>query len=255
MGGFTWMIGMAAMLVVILIAAMILAFVLAAGERRREQKDPTSLVRVTQIVAVVWAGVSAVGALVTLLFILLSPTVSITMPIQSFWPELPSQVRAEPTEATRVSGGFDSVTLDVAGLNPAARITWAISQVAAWLVPASIAALVAVACSHLLSGRGFAPVVARMASVAAVCVTAGGTLAQVFGDIAGSVASSQVFEVTGRSWKDIPGIEDPFAAWVPQANLLITFPFWPIAAGLGLAALAAFFRYGSRLQRDVTGLI
>lgn len=141
------MIGMAAMLVVILIAAMILAFVLAAGERRREQKDPTSLVRVTQIVAVVWAGVSAVGALVTLLFILLSPTVSITMPIQSFWPELPSQVRAEPTEATRVSGGFDSVTLDVAGLNPAARITWAISQVAAWLVPASIAALVAVACS------------------------------------------------------------------------------------------------------------
>lgn len=243
------------MVTVILIGVLILGAALAAVEKRRTSSDPTSLIRVTQVIAIVWAGVSAVGALVTLLVILLSPTVSITMPITQFWPELPSYVRADPAEATRVGGGFESVTIDVDGLSVGARITWAIAQTAAWLMPASIAVLVAVACGHLLSGRGFAPVIARMASVSAVAVTAGGVLAQVFGDVAGSMASWEVFAPTGRHWQEIRGIEDPFAAWVPEPTVLVTFPFWPIAAGLGLAALAAFFRYGSRLQRDVTGLV
>ena len=74
------------MVTVILIGVLILGAALAAVEKRRTSSDPTSLIRVTQVIAIVWAGVSAVGALVTLLVILLSPTVSITMPITPFWP-------------------------------------------------------------------------------------------------------------------------------------------------------------------------
>jgi len=46
-----------------------------------------------------------------------------------------------------------------------------------------------------------------------------------------------------------------FAAWLPQPGFGIEFPLWPIAAGLAFTALAAIFRYGSRLQRDTEGLV
>jgi hypothetical protein len=69
------------------------------------------------------------------------------------------------------------------------------------------------------------------------------------------MASEQVFTREGGSWQDMPGIEDPFTAWIPQSTFAIAFPFWPIAAGLGLAVLAVILRHGSRLQSDVKGLV
>ncbi len=36
---------------------------------------------------------------------------------------------------------------------------------------------------------------------------------------------------------------------------LFVLPFWPIAAGLAFAALAANLRHGSTLQRDTGGLV
>ena len=40
-----------------------------------------------------------------------------------------------------------------------------------------------------------------------------------------------------------------------KPGMRIELPFWPIAAGLGFAALAAIFRYGAKLQHDQEGLI
>lgn len=252
---FGWMTSIAAILIVMLIVGVIAAFIVAVVRRRGATDDPTSLVRITRVIAILWAAISVVGAIAMLLVLLLAPTVSITMPIARFWPQLPDHVVVEGPEATRVSGGFDSVTLDIDGLSTGARVTWAISQTVSWLVPGSIALLAAVACTHVLSGRAFAPVVARMASLAAMVVAGGGVLAQVIGDIAGSIASEQVFAREGGSWQEMPGIEDPFSAWIPQSTLVINFPFWPIAAGLGLAVLSVILRHGSRLQNDVKGLV
>jgi len=74
-------------------------------------------------------------------------------------------------------------------------------------------------------------------------------------DIGGSMAASELLQITGGSYAEVAGIEDVFDAWLPQPNFVLELPVWPIAAGLAFAALAAVFRYGSRLQRDTEGLV
>ena len=245
----------AAVLAVLLIVATIVVFAFAAARRGRSGDDAAPLVRVTRLVGVVWLVFAAIGALANLLIPLLSPAVSITMPIQEFWPQLPSTVDLQ-TEATRVAGGFTTVTLAVEGLSPVARVLWAISQMVAWAIPGVVALFVVVACSRLLAGAAFAPVVAKMAATTGAVVAFGGVAAQVMGDIAGSIASTQLFGSKGGSWEgDYAGIDNVFDAWVPAATVQISFPFWPIAVGLGFAVLAAVLRSGSRLQHDVKGLV
>ncbi|WP_405372166.1 MULTISPECIES: hypothetical protein [unclassified Microbacterium] len=250
-----WTFIIGAALVVLLLVGTVIAVVVSTARRRTSSDDPSTVVRVTQIVATVWAAVASIGAIATVVIILATPDVTITMPVTSFWPELPSGVLGGGTDAERLGGGFDSVTLTLAGLSAGARTLWAISQALGWLLPGAIALLVAVACTHLRRGQAFAPVVARVTMVAAAIVAGGGVLTQVLGDIAGSIASSEVFGYSTAVWGDIPGVDDPIAAWLPQPTVQIVFPLWPIAAGLALAALAAIFRYGSRLQHEVKGLV
>jgi len=213
------------------------------------------MISLTLFLAAACAGISVLAVIITTLSTLLSPAVWMTVPVREFWPELPAGVVVEGTSATRSYGGFTSAELSVEGLSTAARVMWAISQALGILVPATIAALIAIACFQVLAGRTFAPVVARMAMITAVVVAAGASAGQVLGDIAGSMASAQLFDYTSARWEDIPGMEDPLAAWIPHSTLAIAFPFWPIAAGLAFAALATILRYGSRLQRDTEGLV
>ncbi len=251
-----WMLIVGAVLIVVLIVGTILAFALATAKKQRAGQDPTTLVRVTRVVAVVWAGVGAIGAVIALLNSLLAPGVAITMPIREFWPQLPDTVHLDVDTARRVSGGFTEVTLTLEGLTPTARVLWALSQTITWVVPGFVAFFVAVTCSRLLSGAAFTPVVARMAVTTGAVIALGGVAAQVMGDIAGTIASMQLFGAKSGGWEgDFPGIDNVFDAWLPAATLQITFPFWPIAVGLAFAVLAAVLRYGSRLQQDVKGLV
>jgi hypothetical protein len=249
------MIVIAAILVVLLLIGTIVAFAVATARRARPGDDAGSLVRVTRVVGVLWVVFAAVGAIANLLIPLLTPAVSITMPIQEFWPQLPSTVDLQ-TEASRVAGGFTSVTLAVDGLSPVGRVLWGISQMIVWAIPGVIALFVVIACSRLLEGAAFAPVVAKMATTTGAVVAVGGVAAQVMGDIAGSIASTQLFGTKGGGWEgDFPGIDHVFDAWVPASTVQISFPFWPIAVGLAFAVLGAILRSGSRLQHDVKGLV
>ncbi|CAL4858659.1 hypothetical protein MMM2322_00295 [Microbacterium sp. MM2322] len=250
------MVIVGAVLVVLLIVGTILAFALAMARKQWAGQDPTTLVRVTRVVAIIWTGVAVVGAAVALLTALLAPGVAITMPIREFWPQLPDTVALDVGTARRVSGGFTEVTLTVEGLDATARVLWAFSQAITWVVPGFVALFVAVTCSRLLSGAAFTPVVAKMAITTGAVIALGGVAAQVMGDIAGSIASTQLFGAKGGGWEgDFPGIDNVFDAWLPSATLQISFPFWPIAVGLAFAVLAAVLRHGSRLQRDVKGLV
>jgi len=251
-----WMLIIGAVLVVILIVGTILAFALATAKKQRAGQDPTTLVRLTRVIAIIWAGVAVIGALIALLTALLAPGVAITMPIREFWPQLPDTVQLDSDTVRRVSGGFTEVTLTVDGLDATSRVLWALSQAITWVIPGFVALFVAVTCSRLLSGAAFTPVVAKMAVTTGTIIALGGVTAQVMGDIAGSMASTQLFGAKGGGWEgDFPGIDNVFDAWLPSANVLISFPIWPIAVGLGFAVLAAILRYGSRLQRDVKGLV
>jgi hypothetical protein len=241
-------------LVLIVIAAIVVVFVVAS-KRARMRDDPAPVVRVTLVIAALWAGVAVIGAIATLLVALLAPHVTMTVPMSPFWPELPASAEFEGTAAQRVSGEFTSVELSLAGVTTGIRVMWGVSQFLAWLVPATIAALIAVVCFQLLAGRAFAPIAARMATITAVVVIVGGVAAQLLGDLAGSMASREVFDWTGATWPEVPGIEDPMTAWFPKSAIAIEFPFWPIAAGLAFAALATIFASGAKLQRDTEGLV
>jgi hypothetical protein len=249
-----WLFIVALIAVPLLIVAVIAGF--AASSRRASAiGDPSPVVKTALVLAAVWAGISAIGAVVALLVPLLSPSFTVAVPTEEFWPALPAGVEIEGLQASVESGGFTSATLQLSGVGTLARTLLAVGAALSWLVPGTEAALLAVACFQLLAGRAFAPSVARMTMLTAVVVAAGGMAAQVIGDIGTSIAASEALASVGASWSEIPGIEDPVAAWWPAPALRIEIPFWPIGAGLGLAALAAVFRYGSVLQRDTEGLV
>ncbi|QTV79125.1 hypothetical protein [Microbacterium sp. NIBRBAC000506063] len=235
--------------------AAVITAIIRQGKRSDPPGDASVVVRVTLVVAAIWAGFSLVGGIVTGLVILLQSQVLITVPVREFWPALPEGTMIEGTNATLVSGGFTSAEILVEGLSAGARVSWMISQTLLWLLPAVIAAMIAVACFQLLAGRAFAPVVARMLMVTAAVVAAGGVAATMLGDLAGSMASAELFAWNGAQYPDIPGVEDALQAWWPSPAFTLTLPFWPLAAGLAFAALAAVFRYGARLQRDTEGLV
>lgn len=239
------------------VAALGTAILVAARALRRSaaHEDAASTVGVTLWVAGAWAVTGTIGAVIAVLGALLQPDVTITVPVQQFWPALPAGAVVEGMTATRVSGGFTSAELTVTDLSVGARVLWGLSQGIAWLLPALIAGLIAVACHQLRAGRAFAPVVARLSMATAAAVAVGGVVMQVTGDIAGSMAAAETLRWTSGQYPDVPGIDDALQAWWPQPGFGITFPFWPIAAGLAFAALAAIFRYGSRLQRDTEGLV
>lgn len=253
MFGFAGWLLIASVVVVATITAVILAF--SRPARRTEDRDASTVVRVTFWVAAVWGAFSVVGGLVVTLSILMQSDVTVTMPVKPFWPELPAGTELDMGSADIVSGGFTSVDLVVTGLSTGTRIVLAVSQALWWMLPAAIAALIAVACRQLLAGRPFAPVVGRAASVTAVVVAGGGVVAAVLGDIGGSMAAAETLTLYGGSYQEVAGIEDAFDAWVPSPALSITLPFWPIAAGLAFAALAAIFRHGARLQHDTELLV
>ena len=240
--------------VAVVVLGSIIVFAVAQPRRPRTA-DEASTVTVTYWVAVAWATMSVIGAIASVLAALMQPEVTITVPVQEFWPALPTGTLVEGTTASRAGGGFTSAEVNVAGLSVGARVLWAVSQGVAWLLPAAIAGLLAVACRQLRTGRAFAPVVSKMAMITAVVVAVGGLTMQITGDIAGNLAAVEVLQWTGAQYPDVAGIEDELQAWWPQPGFGVTFPFWPLAAGLGFAALAAVFRAGSRLQHDTEGLV
>lgn len=248
MGVALWML--AAALVVVLGVAVV-AFARAGGRGRGE----SSVIRVTFWVALLWAGIAIIGALVTAVSTLVQNAVQITVPTAAYWPTLPEGAFVEGASATRISGGFTAADVVVEGLSAGARVCWAIGQALWWLVPGAVAAMVALSCFQLLRGRAFAPVLSRMSMVTAVVVSLGGIGAQVLSDIAGSMASSELLEYSGGGYEKVAGIDDVLDAWWPDPVFSVTLPFWPIAAGLAFAALAVILRNGTRLQRETEGLV
>lgn len=208
--------------------------------------------RTTRTLAVVCAGICTAMGVILAVTTLTMADVPVSVPVEQFWPGLPPGASIEGTTATLVGGGFHTADLVASHLSAGTRITLALSHLLTWLTPAMIAALVALACFQLIAGRAFAPVVARMATITAVTVLIGGIAAQVLGDVASSMAASEILSWSGAS---LPTADASLDSWWPKATLSIAVPFWPIAACIAFAALAAVLRYGSRLQRDTEGLV
>lgn len=253
MGAGLWVV--AAALVAALSAAVVVIFTRSRMRATLADDGVPPVIRVTFVAAVLWAGISIVGALVTAIATLVQAEVPITVPTGVYWPALPDGAFVEGTSATRTGGGFGSADVLVEGLSLGARICWAIGQALWWLLPGAVAAMVALACYRLIRGRVFAPVLSRMSMATAVVVSLGGVAAQVLSDVAGSMASTELLSYSGGGYDEVAGVENVLDAWWPQAAFGVSIPFWPIAAGLAFAALAVVLRNGTRLQQDTEGLV
>ncbi|WP_029145371.1 hypothetical protein [Microbacterium luticocti] len=233
------------------VAVVVLIVVLALRGWRRRGINVT--VGVTLSGAAVMAAFSLIGAIVTLVNLLTTSQLSMTIPVQTFWPDVPGAQTGATGPAAIGGGGFTTADVQVDHVDAATRALWAIGQALGVLLPAVIAGLIALACFQLLRGAPFAPVVARAALITGLVVLVAGIGADVLSQWAGSMASVQALG-QGAVVPDLPAGWDA-SALLPAPQIAITVPLWPIGAALGFGALSAVLGYGARLQRDTEGLV
>lgn len=221
-----------------------------------KKTSPERLVKVTMVVAWIWVSISVLTAIAFAVSTLVNTQVEVSFPVQPFWPALPEGVEISGTQATLQTGGYTEITGLVSGLSSSTRLMLAVTQALSALIPGAIALLVWLAARSFLRGSGFAAIMYRWIMVTAIVVTAGGILAQVTGDIAAGQISQDVLEWTAASYPETFGDQNVIDDVFPNpSGFAITLPFWPIAAGLGLATLGVFFKHGATLQRDTEGLV
>lgn len=243
------------------LAALLVALIAVtlAWRRRGATADPSSsTLLVTRFVAIAYGVLTLVITVVTVVITLASDAVGVRMPVRQFWPEAHPWITIEQGPTAFVTeGGFSLADVTVSGLGTDARLLLAAGHALQGLTFTVIAVVVALLCHRLLRGMAFRPVLTRSINVAAAAIAAGGVLWQVCFWFGSSIASAQVLTVTG--WRsDDPRAEDPsfdFATGLPEPTFALTIDFWPLFLGLALAAVAAAFRYGERLQRDTEGLV
>ena len=234
---------------------------LVVGRRSRSragnEAGRTTVARVTRIIAITYAAVSAIGAVAGAVQSLFSETVTVRLPVDPFWPSLPSTVQVTGTTADVVGGGFDHAVVVLTGLDTATRVWLAAGDVLQGATNVAIGVVVAALCTSIIRLNPFRPALTRGINLTATVIIAGGLGWQVCDAVAGSLASFQVLGATGWSldtsdvdWNDVreiiglPGVRHE---WIVE--------FWPIWVGLALFAVSAAFRSGERLQRDTEGLI
>ncbi|PRB13093.1 hypothetical protein [Microbacterium sp. MYb62] len=115
------------------------------------------------------------------------------------------------------------------------RLLAAAAQLSTLALTTMPAVILAVICFHTLRGRVFSHTVTRALVGGAVAVLVFGVAADLLGGIAATTGLREVFP--------------PDSEWYPSAYQLTVTPL-PFAAALGLIALAAVFRQGTRLEQD-----
>lgn len=248
----------------LLLPIAIVMVVMAVRRRSRRlgaDAAPITLIA-TRFIALGYAVLTFVFTVISVISTLVADAVEVKIPVRQFWPEPYPWITIDlgPT-ASVTEGGFSMADVTVAGLGMDARLLLASGAAVQGLTLTVIAITVALLCHRLLTGMAFRPMLSRSINIAAIAIAAGGVLWQACFWIGGSIASAQVLTVTG--WRsDDPSADDPlvtnfdpFATGLPEPNIAFNLDFWPIMLGLALAAVAAAFRYGERLQRDTEGLV
>ncbi|MFT3875470.1 MAG: hypothetical protein QM708_03425 [Propioniciclava sp.] len=217
-------------------------------------------------IVVCWLSIAAtaITALLVIATTLFAETVRITVPVQPFMPALDPGIEFSTTTATVTGGGLDRATVDAKGLPMSTRGLLAAHEIVYAATAVAIAVMVLRVARSVRDGDPFR-VTSRVVLRAAVIIVVGGLLAGVLGQIGDWRASNDLFFVSGWGGSvDMFGDPPPDLpheqilarhGFVPPAELSLTVEFWPLAAGLGLALVAAILRTGEQLRHDTEGLI
>jgi hypothetical protein len=215
------------------------------------------IARLTRVIAVVYLLLAAAGTANAVVQKFISDVVSVTMPVQQFWPSLPSTVQLHGVSASVVGGGFSAARVEVVGLDGVARAWLAAGELAQGLTTVLLGVVVVILCGAVIRQDPFRPALTRAITVAAIGIIVGGVAWQICFVIGGGLASNQVLGITGWDYDtaqiDWDIVQD--VTGLPHASNEWTVDFWPVAIGLTLLALAAVFRYGQRLQNESDHLI
>jgi hypothetical protein len=165
------------------------------------------------------------------------------VPVVAPWPQALPCSQPEPTD----TGGLQCASLPVAnltirGLSTAPRVFLALGQLGGIILFLAPAAVIGFICFQTLRGRPFSRVAGRALLVAAGVVLVVGIGTDLALGLARGLVASEALPSTG------PGVTAP-------GVYSLTVQMWPIGAALALAAIAAVFRYGSRLQRETDLLV
>lgn len=239
-----------------LVLVALAATLVSLARRDPSGRDDTATLKVVRVGALVYGAVVLVATAVAVVGQLASDVVEVVLPTAPFWPWVPSEVEILPAEgaASIVGGGFTEALVSLEGLSMNARVLLALGSLAQGLTQLAVTAAVYVLAKRLLEGEPFQPVLSRTVMVAAVAMVIGGLLWQVCFSLGESMAAREALTIEGWSYPDALGLEDP-TLLLPQPTLGLTIEFWPIFTGMALAAVAAAFRHGERLQRDTSGLV
>lgn len=152
------------------------------------------------------------------------------------WPaDLPCSEFGDSAGTTLTCRGDALTDFTVGNASLGLRLLSAVAQLASGALSIVPAVILAVICFQTLRGATFSRTVTRALTGGAIAVLVLGVASDLLGSIAATAALREVF--------------DPRSEWYPSAFQLTVTPL-PFVAALALAALAAVFREGSRLQQE-----
>ncbi|MGI6877189.1 hypothetical protein [Microbacterium sp. gxy059] len=210
----------------------VIAFVLA-----KRSGSPSPALSITRSLAFAWLAISALIVPLAIYVTLIAPTVMIPdaeIPVTG----TPSPCDIDdPSVACAWSAGAGG---EFPGLAVGIRVLLLLGRLLQIAVFAAPAAALFVLARDALAGTPFTRAVVRTVTAVAIAVAAGGILSHLLLDISGALA---VRDAAADLGLDAP------------PTFALSLPLWPLAAGVGIAGLAAVFRHGERLQRDTEGLV
>lgn len=228
-------------LYLLIVAGVVGAVVLVARLRR----STTILIDAALAISAVWVALFVIAAPIALVQTLTGDSVWVNdLPVSVPW----TAGRCGPGEVGPGTylecASVAQVNASIVGLPFETRALLATGQLISALLIATPAAAIGIICFQLLRGAAFARVTSRTLLVTAGIVLVGGIAGDLVTGVARGLAALEVFPSSAE-----PGTTGAVATYD------LTVQLWPFGAALALAALAAVFRYGARLERETAGLV
>lgn len=207
-----------------------------------------------RVLSLIYLAVTMVGTAYALYRVLFTDQAQqISLPVRSFWPEIPDGYDvAEGPTAEVVGGGFTHADVLIAGLGRDVSYWLAAGQLAQGLTAILVGLAVFRMSSQLGQTASFQPAMARATKLAGIAIMVGGITWQAAFSTAGSIASQQTLRYTAwGSSGEVPPTVNGSSIDTPLGvgeTLDISVDFWPIGVGIALLVVAYAFRYGEKLQ-------
>lgn len=226
----------------VLLALVVLGFIASAvGIRARKSGSTSVALHVSASLALGWMVLCALGVLFAVWQMLLSSSVLIDGDIAFAdavqW-DGDAAMDGSPALLLAYSTGSH---LQIEGLPFGIRILLFSTQLLTLALAALPAVVIRVITVRAAAGDPFAPRVAKTLWVSSILVLVIGIVRDLLAPIGQTLAARAV-------WQEGGPLSEPTV-------FALTLQIWPFAGALVLAALAAVFRHGHRLQRETEGLV